>query len=234
MILRDIGLSTYKQSRGKRDDECAEFRKFAFQACCVCDFYRRCLPKLVTTETAKVMIDIADEDGWVAPSHIERLLSVTISPWRASLADYWQRDEFDRKQFALETLHAGLMWLAGIEGWPTEPLVTAYHGCQQRELVNEFFCKKTFPSPSRTATIKLFCEFGPDEAKHYAVVMRRRNELGRVFLGATVPEPYIVWMTQQSFSWINDHSVQIQIIHPDFGGPTVHDLTAVLSSVPLQ
>lgn len=232
MILRDIGLSTYKQSRGKQDDECAVFRKFGFQTSCVCDLYRRCLPKLVTNETAKVMIDITDEDGWVDPSHIERLQSVTISPWRASLADYWQLDEFNRKQFALETLHAGLMWLAGIEGWPTEPLITAYYGCQQRELVNEFFCKKTFSNPSQTATIKLFCEFGPDEAKHYAVVMRRRHELGRVFLGATVPESYIVWMTQQSFAWINDHAVQIQIQHPSFEGPTVHDLTNVVSSVP--
>lgn len=232
MILRDISLATYELSRGKRDDECVEFRKFGFQTSCVCDLYRRCLPKLVTNETGKILIDLADEDGWVDPCHIKRLLSVTISPWRASLAEYWQRDEFGRKQFALEALHGGLMWLAGIEGWPTEPLVTAYHSCQQREFVNEFFCKKTFPSPSKTATIKLFCEFGPNEAKHYAVVMRRRKELGRVFLGATVPESYIVWMTQQSFAWINDHAVQIQITHPDFGGPTAHDVSFVLSPVP--
>jgi hypothetical protein len=186
---------------------------------------------MVTPDTRKVLIDIADEDGWVDPSHIERLLSVTISPWRASLAEYWQRDEFDRKQFALETLHAGLMWLAGIEGWPTEPLVTAYHDCQQQELVNKFYCKKTFPSPSRTATIKLFCEFGPDEAKLYAVVMRRRKELGRVYLGSVIPESYVIWMTVQSFSWINDHAVQIQIKQPYFTGPPEHDLTSMLSSV---
>jgi len=230
MILSDVGLATYKASRGKRDDECVEYRTFGFQTSCVCDLYERCLPKLVTKETGKVLIDVADEDSWVNPSHIQRLLSVTISPWKASLAEYWQRDEFGRKQFALETLHAGLMWLAGIEGWPTEPLVMAYHGCQQRELVNEFFCKKTFPSPSKTATIKLFCEFGPNEAKLYAVVMRRRKELGRVYLGSVISSSTMIWMTVQSFSWVNDRAVQIK--DPYFAGTREHDLTSVLSSVP--
>lgn len=228
MILREAYLSTYKQCRGKRDDECAEIRKFEFQTSCVCDLYCRCLPKLVTDATTKVMIDIADEDGWVDPSHIERLRPVTISPWRASLTDYWQRDEFGRKQFALETLHAGLMWLAGIEGWPTEPLVSAYHGCQQRGLVNEFFCKKTFPSPSKTTTIKLFCEFGLHEAKLYAVVMRRRQELGRVFLGAAITSSTMIWMAVQSFSWLNEHT--IQIADPYFQGTREHDLSSVLMS----
>lgn len=126
------------------------------------------------------MIDVRDEEDWVTPSRIERLLSVTVSPRRASLTEYRQRDELGRKQFALETLHAGLVWLAGIEGWPVEPLITAYEGCQQLELMNEFFCTKTFPGPSRTTTIKLFCEFGPKEAKLYAVVMRRRKEIARI------------------------------------------------------
>lgn len=230
MILRDLGLATYRLCRGKRDDECAEYRKFAFQTCCVTDLYRRCLSKLITQETAKVLIDVADEDGWGNPSQIQRLVSVTISPWRASLTDYWSRDEMGRKQFALEALHGGLMWLAKVEGWPTEPLEVAYRTSLERGLVNEYYCNKNYHNPSKTATIKLFCEFGVEEARHYAVVMRRREELGRVFLGATVPESYIVWMTQQSFAWINDRAVQIQIVHPDSGGPTIHDLSAVLSS----
>lgn len=232
MILRDVGLATYRLRRGKRDDECAEYRKFGFQTSCVADLYRRSLPKLVTPETAKVLIDVADEDGWVTPSQIQRLLSVTISPWKASLAEYWSRDEFGRKQFALEALHGGLMWLAGVEGWPAEPLEIAYRTSLQRGLVNEFYSKKTYPNPSKTATIKQFCEFGVEEAKYYAVVIQRRKELGRVFLGATVPESYIVWMTMQSFAWISDRAVQIQIVHPYSGGPTVHDLSSVLSAVP--
>ena len=226
MILRDVGLATYTLSRDRRDDECAEFRRFQFEVDCVCDLYIRCLPKLVTAETAKVVLDIMDEDHWVSPSRIERLLSVTISPWRASLAEYWQHDELGRKQFALETLHAGLMWLAGIEGWPVEPLSTAYDGCQQRGLVNEFFCKKTFPNPSRTVTIKLFCEFGTQEAKLYAVVMRRRKELARIYLGYAKPGSTMIWMAVQSFSWIDDHSVQIT--DPYFTGARTHDLTTVL------
>lgn len=231
MILRDVGLVTYRLSRGKRDDECAEYRKFEFQTSCVEDLYRRCLPKLFTQETTKVLIDVADEDGWGNPSQIQRLLSVTISPWRASLAEYWSRDEFGRKQFALEALHGGLLWLAGVEGWPTEPLEIAYRTSLERGLVNEFYSKKTYSNPSKTATIKLFCEFSVDEAKYYAVVMQRRKELGRIFLGATVPESYIVWMTLQSFAWISDSAAQIQIVHPYSGGPTVYDLSSVLSSV---
>jgi hypothetical protein len=226
MILRDVGLATYTLSRGRRDDECVDFRRFEFEVDCVCDLYIRCLPKLVTAETAKVVLDIMDEDHWVSPSRIERLLSVTISPWRASLAEYWQHDELGRKQFALETLHAGLIWLAGVEGWPAEPLIAAYEGCQQRGLVNEFFCKKTFPNLSRTVTIKLFCEFGPQEAKLYAVVMRRRKELARIYLGYTKPCSTLIWMAVQSFSWIDDHSVQIT--DPYFIGARTHDLTTVL------
>ncbi len=143
MILRDVGLATYRLERGKRDDECAEYRKFGFQTGCVQDLYRRCLPKLVTPKTAKVLIDLADEDDWVNPSQIQRSLSVTISPWRASLADYWSRDEFGRKQFALEALHGGLLWLAHVEGWPTEPLEIAYQSSLQHGLVNEVYGKKT-------------------------------------------------------------------------------------------
>lgn len=227
MILRDVGLATYTLSRGKRDDDCVEFRRFGFEVGCVCDLYIRCLPKLVTAETAKVVLDITDEDQWVSPSRIQRMLSVTVAPWRASLTEYWQRDEQGRKQFALETLHAGLMWLAGIEGWPVEPLKTAYDGCQQRGLVNEFFCKKTFPSPSRTCTIKLFCEFGPKEAKLYAVVMRRRKEIARIYLGYVNPCSTLIWMAVQSFSWIDDHSVQIT--EPHFLGERIHNLSDTVS-----
>ena len=230
MILRDVGLATSTLSRGRRDDECAEFRQFEFEVDCVCDLYIRCLPKLVTAETAKVVIDIMDEDNWVSPSRIERLLSVTISPWRASLTEYWQREELGRKQFALQTLHAGLIWLAGIEGWPADPFITAYEGCQQRGLLNEFFCKKTFPSPSRTVTIKLYCEFGPREAKLYAVVMRRRKELGRIYLGDTKPCTTLIWMAVQSFSWLNDHSIQITDSY--FRGERLHDLTTILERTP--
>lgn len=220
------GLATYTLSRGKRDDECAEYRRFEFEVDCVCDLYIRCLPILVTAETAKVVFDIMDADDWVSPSRIKRLLSVTVSPWRASLAEYWQRDEMGRKQFALETLHAAMMWLAGIEGWPVEPLITAHDECQQRGLVNEFFCKKKFPSPSRTFTIKLFCEFGPREAKLYAVVMRRSKEIARIYLGDAKPCSTMIWMAVQSFSWLNDHSVQITDSY--FRGERLYDLTSVL------
>lgn len=226
MILRDVGLATYTLSRGKRDEECAEFRRFEFEVECMCDLYIRCLPKLVTAETAKVVIDIANEEDWVLPSRIDRRLSVTISPWRASLREYWQCDEQGRKQFAIETLHAGLMWLAGIEGWPAEPLIAAHDGCLQRGLVNEFFCRKTFPSPSRTVTIKLFCEFGPREAKLYAVVMRRRRELARIYLGDTKPCSTLIWMAVQSFSWIDEHSVRIT--DSCFRGDRLYDLTSIL------
>ena len=230
MILRDVGLATYTLSRGRRDDECAEFRRFEFEVACVCDLYIRCLPKLVTAETAKVVIDVMDEEGWVTPSRIERLLSVTVSPWRASLAEYWQQDEPGRKQFALETLHAGLTWLAKIEGWPVEPFIAAYEGCQQRGLVNEFFCRKTFPGPSRAVTIKLFCEFGPREAKLYAVVMRRRKELARIYLGDAKPSSTMIWMAVQSFSWLNDHFIQISDSY--FRGERLHDLTTILERTP--
>ena len=39
MILRDVGMATYRVSGGKRDDECAENRKFEFQTSCVDDLY---------------------------------------------------------------------------------------------------------------------------------------------------------------------------------------------------
>ncbi|MFO1002941.1 MAG: hypothetical protein U0936_21635 [Planctomycetaceae bacterium] len=226
MILRDVGLATYTLSRGRRDDECVDFRRFEFEVECICDLYIRCLPKLVTAETAKVVFDVIDEDGWVTPSRIERRLSVTVSPWRASLTEYWRRDELGRKQFAIETLHGGLMWLSGIEGWPVEPFIAAYEGCQQRGLVNEFFCKKTFPGPSRNVTIKLFCEFGPHEAKLFAVVMRRRKEIARIYLGYAKPCSTLIWTAVQSFSWLNDHAVQITDSY--FCGERLYDLTSVL------
>lgn len=230
MILKDVGLATYTLSRGKRDDECAEFRRFSFEVNCVCDLYVRCLPKLVTAETAKVVIDVMNEDGWVTPSRIERMLSVTISPWRASLAEYWQHDEPGRRQFALETLHSAMMWLAGIERWPEQPLITAYEECQHRGLVNEFFCRRTFPNPSRTVTIKLFCEFGPNEAKLYAVVMRRRKEIARIYLGDTKPCSTLIWMVVQSFSWIDEYS--IQITDSCFRGDRLYDLTSIIEQTP--
>ncbi len=86
MILRDVGLATFTLKRDKRNDECAEFQRFEFEVNCVCDLYTRCLPKLATPETAKVVFDIMDEDDWASPSRIERLLSVTISPWRFTRA----------------------------------------------------------------------------------------------------------------------------------------------------
>lgn len=231
MILRDLNLSLITLSKNKSDAECAEYWAFEFQSSCVCDLYCRCLPKLVTSGTAKVMIDLVDEDGWVAPANIQRLLNVTFSPWRANLADYWKLDEFGRKRWVLETLHAGLMWLAGIEGWATELLETAYRTCLERKLVNEFVSKKSHANPSKTASLKLFCEFGPHEAKLSAIVIRRRKELGRVFLASIVPSPYIVIVTMQSIAWVNDHVVSLQIQEDNRARPTQYeyDLLSVLA-----
>lgn len=229
MILREVVLTTRTLCAGRPDAETEAFRQFLCETGCVCDLYRRCLPKLVTKETAKVLIDLSEEDHWVAGHNIQRLLNVTFSPWKIRFADFWAHSEPDRKQYALETLHGGLTWLATIEGWPTEPFDVARRCCLERRLVNEFLTKKAIPNPSKSARVRLFCEFGTKEARVTAVVHRGQKELGRTCLGATVPEAYCVQVTLDSLRWIDDVTIQLQLDHSYKAPPTIHNLSSLLS-----
>lgn len=230
MILREVCLWTGTLCTGRADAETIDYRRFMSETACVVDLYRRCLPKLVTQETAKVLIDLTEADDWVAEANIRRTLNVTFSPWKIRFADYWANSAPERRRFALETLHDGLAWLARIEGWPTEPLETARRGCLERNLVNEFLTKKAIPNPAKTAQVRLFCEFDTYEARVTAVVYQGRKERGRAYLGATVAEPYIVRMTLDSLRWLDDRTVQIQLNYAHKAPATTCDLTSLLSA----
>lgn len=232
MIIRDLSLWTGSISAERPDAEKTEYDPFMGETACVSDLYRRCLPKVVTRETAKVLVDLKESDDWVVESNIQRLLNVTISPWKIRFADYWALTPLERRRFALDTLHDGLTWLARIEGWPLEPFETARRTCLERNLVNEFLSKKTLHNPSKTAKARLFCEFDTHEARITAIVTQGRKERGRVYLGATVAEPYCVWFTLDSFRWSDDHTLQIQLADPYKSPPATYDLTALLTTEP--
>lgn len=230
MILREVNLTTWSLCSGRPDAETASCRQFLFEASCVCDLYLRWLPKLVTKETAKVLIDLREDDDWVVERNIKRLVSVTFSPWNIRFGEYWSLSELERKELVLETLHRGLLWLARIESWPTEPFEIAQQACLERKLVNEFLTKKAVPNPSQTATARLWCEFGPREARITAVIQQGRQERGRVCLGATVPESYCVRLTLASLRWLDDRTLQIQLDHSDNAAPAICDVSPLFAT----
>lgn len=235
MILREVTLAarTIRQRSAKEPVE--SYERMEWESQCVCDMYRRVLARVDTVETAKVIVDVWDLDvpstrTWVDPANIERLLSVTSSPWTLSFSQYWNEDELGRRRLTLETLHGGLEWLARIEGWNTAPFEAARQECLNRNLVNEFSHHKTFPNPSRSLTIRLFCEFGMREARIYADVKEGRKNRGRFFLGTAVPEAYIVAVTLGSLRWLDDAHFSMELRHNKRGESTAFDIHSLLET----
>lgn len=225
MILREVCLTTSSLAQGKAETPTGRLGQFGFETQCVGDLYRRNLPKLVTRETAKVLIDLKEDPDWVVPRNIQRFLNVTQSPWTIGFEDYWSATELERKRLALEALHQGLVWLAGVEGWPPEPFHIAYKACLDQNLSNAFLTKKAMANPSGSARIRLFCDFRPTEARISAILFRGRTEVGQIDLGATVPEAYCVAITLGSLKWVNDQTIEIQLDHAKKLPPARFDLT---------
>lgn len=223
MILREVVLLTRSLCLGRTDAEAEPYRRFAREVGCVGDLYRRVLPKVLTAETAKVVVDVADLDlptaaPWVDPAHISRMLSVTMTPWTLPFSRYWDADEKGRRQLALETLHQGLVWLARIEDWDPSPFEDAYEECLARGLNNEFTHPQAYPNPARNTTIRLFCQFGMQEARIYADIKQGRHDRGRYYLGAAIPEAYTVVVVLRSLQWIDDVRFCLQLGPGQRGG----------------
>ncbi|MFO0821121.1 MAG: hypothetical protein U1A77_24460 [Pirellulales bacterium] len=235
MILREVTLAarTIRQRSAKEAVE--SYMRMEWESECVCDMYRRVLARVDTVETAKVIVDVWDLDvpstsTWVDPANINRLLSVTFSPWNLSFSQYWNEDEPGRRRLTLETLHGGLVWLARIEGWNIAPFEAARQECLNRNLVNEFSHHKTFPNPSRSLTIRLFCEFGMQEARVYADVKEGRKNRGRFFLGTAIPEAYTVAIVLNSLHWLDDSRFLLQLRYDQRGETVEFDVHSLLET----
>lgn len=228
MYLREVCIHPSQESRSPSFAKREVYERFTSEACFVCDLYRQHLLKVKTEETAKVILDISETKDWVQPKNVRRMLSVTFSPWRVALDDYTNLSEDARARLALETLHSGLKWLAEIEDWKIEPFDLAYQACLSKNLRNEVISKKPEPNPSKTVKVHLHCDFGMHEARYTAIVSKGRKELGRLYLGATIGESYIVWMTMKSLSWVDENRIQIQLNYSGRGAFNEFDLTPII------
>ncbi|MCA9144234.1 MAG: hypothetical protein H6821_02175 [Planctomycetaceae bacterium] len=230
MILREVTILTIHESARIGAEVEQKLQQFDRHTAHIGDLYRQCLSGIDTAQTAKVIVDVSSEAGWCTPANVKRLLNVTQSPWEVCFDTYWNAEIQERKAIALSWLHDGLLWLADIEGWPREPFQIAHAACLERGLVNEFFWRKgkSFPNPSKTASVKLFCEFDVIEARYYAVVFVKRKEAGRVLLGTTIPESYINCITLQSFEWVDDQTASIRFGDRYRDPPTLCDLSSLI------
>jgi len=212
MLLRDVAVTVKafikRGSEYFRPDEKLVRSAFDAHAAGVCSLYLYNLPKLVTSNTAKVILAVT-QDARLAEGHeIDRTIEVIQVPWFFAFESYWEAGEQTKKRQILDLLQEGLLWTAEHEGWQKQPLIEAYNACLSSDLVHERFWRKagksSWQSPDKRLKAKVLWKFGLESIEILAVFFDRNNcELGRRVLLSLIPSEHLLASSLGDAKWLS-------------------------------
>jgi hypothetical protein len=217
MYLRDFAVLADEARYGPGADSelCEQFNR---ETGCVTDMFLFHCPKVKTQKTAKVIVDIVGGTHRVHANDIKRMLDVTFVPYVMHLQGYFVLPNFDRRKQVLIALYESLRWLGSIEGWLKNAFDIAYEECLKLELVHHFFWRKgkILRNPSRTRSIKLFCEYETDEARIFAVEWNSKTGEGsRHLLCRCLTADVIVYAVMHFTRWESDDVLTFDVREKD-------------------
>jgi len=166
--------------------------RFSGEACCVLELFLSQMPprKLATDGIAKVLFVFTDElNEPPAEDSIKELIDVLVLPWPFDFATYVTSEPYVKKKLVLDSMTAGLHWLAEIYGWNTEPIDQAYEGCLAKDLKVAAFLKKSWLSPYERYRVRIYYTCDIDKMTLEAVLYKNRSRkvIARVPMGSDIP-----------------------------------------------
>lgn len=190
--LRDIVLS------GERDPEFT----FKLETNFLEVLYINCLPKTQTDGIFKVIIQAC---RLVPTKKLDNMIDV-LRLWKPFDFDaYFAADKAIRKRLALEFLQDGLLEVARIRGWKTDPFDIAYKAVLARGLVNNGpwrWCKPV-TSPDRVLKAQAWVNYDSDKADVFLTLTRRNEVVAKVLV--TSVKPGDVWINEAigKLEWVS-------------------------------
>ncbi len=166
-MLNQITLACYTQGH--------ESQFINSETWAVSELYCSMLKEFNTGKVVKVNINIRDEWGELLDYYQRYTDVVTVNKHFDFLA-YARLKKQDRKRLQLEAIHAGMMQIAGKEGWDTDPLLDAYNQCLQRNLEYQFDVGKPKSSPDRKHKIGFWCNWDLDVFELYWVLFDKQSK----------------------------------------------------------
>jgi len=190
MFLRDIAI--YADEAIVETSPPGFVGWFHRETCCITDLYITLLQrKIVTPDTVKVSILFTEAEK---RPRMRQLIDVADVVWPFTFRRYIKADEEEKKRLILDTLHDTLIWIATERGWNQRPLKAAYAQILELNLTFEGWSKRKWLSPDRKRVARIYFRQSLRDIELYVLVLDRRGrELGRKFLGSTIPESGIAW-----------------------------------------
>lgn len=152
-------------------------KEFNKESWCVSELYWSFLKDYDTEKTQKCVIRLDDDWGaelYKLTDH-SNVIQVNIN---FNFSRYFELSNKDKKKRQLESLHKGMMKMAEIKKWNTDPLLDAYNECLKKDLKYEFFIfNKAKASPSRKLYINFWCEWGIDLCKLYWMIYDKNQKI---------------------------------------------------------
>ena len=196
--LSDIVLSS-----GKDFDP--EFR-FRFQIHFLEQLYIDHLPKVLTNGIFKVIIEAC---GVLPPKKIDNMVDVLKLNKLFDFETYFAAGKETRKRIALEFLQDGLLEVAAIRDWETNP----FHEAYKAVLAKNFVCyrpwSKPVTSPDRRYKAEVWCNFDSDKAEIFIVVFHRKEVMRKALVTTVKPGNVSIRGAIGKLEWLSADKVQL-------------------------
>jgi len=155
--------------------------------------YLNCLPKTQTDGIVKVIVQACKA---VPPKKLDVMIDV-LRLWKPfNFEAYFAAGKEPRKRMALEFLQDGLLEVARIRGWSSDPFDQAYKAVLEKGLVNDgpWRWSKPVTSPDRKFKAQAWVNYDSDKADVFIAVTRRDEVVSKT--PATSVKPGDVWINQ--------------------------------------
>jgi hypothetical protein len=196
--LRDIDIRVPSQS--------IEAKKWGTSTNFLAILYFACLPRVETSGISKVII----QANKILPAKkLENMVDVLQLNKLFDFEAYFAADKETKKRIALEFLQDGLLEVATIRGWNTNPFHEAYKAVLAKNFVNYCSWTKPVTSPDRKYKAEVWCNYDSDKAEIFISIYHRKELVSKTLV--TTVEPGDVWIRRATakLEWISVNKVKL-------------------------
>jgi hypothetical protein len=141
--------------------------------------YFNCLPRVQTNGVGKVIVEACKT---LPPRKMEVMLDILQINKLFDFEAYFAAGKEIRKRIALEFLQDGILEIATIRGWDTNPFHQAYKTVLAKNFVNYLPWSKSITSPDRRHKAQVWAEYDSDKADIFLVIFHRKEIVSKTFV----------------------------------------------------
>jgi hypothetical protein len=143
------------------------------------------------------------------PKKLDNMVDVLDLHKLLDFEAYFAAEKETRERIALEFLQDGLLEVAEIRGWDTNP----FHEAYKAVLAKNFVCyrpwSKPVTSPDRKHKAQVWCNYDSDKAEIFIVVFYRKDVVSKTLV--TTVKPGGVWIRGAigKLHWLSADKVEL-------------------------